>query len=347
MGHELRKAGTRRWIAISIAALLLGAFGIKSCAPDHGGAERVDTEPLPPLPPAPQVNADSLFAYVKDQVDFGPRVPGTSEHRACADWMVATLKRLGADTVIEQNSTAKAFNSKELPLRNIIAQLWPERKKRVLIMTHYDSRPFADHDKDPAKRGEPVLAANDGGSGVAVMLELVRVLAAQPPGVVGVDFFFTDAEDYGQPSNGMDQAGTSETWCLGSQYWAKNPAPKGYTAEYGILLDMVGGRDARFHKEAFSVKTAGHVVNKVWKTAAAIGEGSRFVDQVQYFVGVDDHVYVNQGLGITVIDIIEFNESTRAFNPTWHTTEDNLENIDQATLHAVARTVVEVLWRER
>ena len=349
MGPELRRRkGVMRFVAASLIALLVGVFVFKSCTPDNGRkSPHPEVKALPPLPPTPQVHADSLFQFVKQQVDFGPRVPGTEAHRACADWIVATLHRFGADTVIEQTGTVKAFNGKELPLRNIIAQFHPERKERVLLMAHYDTRPMADKDKNTVRQGEPIPGANDGGSGVAVLLELARVLGATPPGTVGFDLFFTDVEDYGQPTGGMLTSESSETWCLGAQYWARKPVPEGYTARFGLLFDMVGGRDARFHKEAYSMQTAGAVLNKVWRTAAATGHGDRFVNEVKGFVGIDDHVFVNKGTGIPVVDIIEYHPATNAFNPTWHTHDDALENVDPATLRSVAQTATEVLWRER
>lgn len=349
MGPELSKRkGAMRFVAASLIALLIGVFLFKSCAPEGGGRQAPPVTPAQPaLPPTPQVSADSLFAFVERQVAFGPRVPGSDAHRACGDWIVSTLHAYGADTVIEQRGTVKAFNGKELPLRNIIAQFLPERKERVLLMAHYDTRPMADKDKNATRQGDPIPGANDGGSGVAVLLELARVLGANAPGTVGFDLFFTDVEDYGQPTGAITSEESSDTWCLGAQHWAKNPAPKGYTARFGILFDMVGGRDARFHKEAYSMQSAGAVVNKVWRTAAATGRGDRFLNDVKYFVGIDDHVFVNKGLGIPVIDIIEYHPGTNAFNPSWHTHDDALENIDPATLHAVAQTAAEVLWRER
>lgn len=327
--------------AVVVCALL------HACAPDGPETALPDVKPQPEGPPAPQFNPDSAHAFVQRQVGFGPRVPGTAAHKACADWMVMKLKAFGADTVIEQTGTVTAFNGKKLPLRNIIARFHAGRTHRVLLAAHYDTRPMADKDKDEARQGEPIPGANDGGSGVGVLLEIARNLAALPASDVGADLFFTDAEDYGEPTGAMTQNEHSDTWCLGSQYWAKNPQPPGYSARFGILLDMVGARDARFFKEAYSMQTAGQVVNKVWRTADAIGHGDRFVNEVKYFVGVDDHVYINRGRQIPTIDIIEYNEGTKAFNPAWHTHDDDMENIDPATLKAVGQTVLEVVWKER
>lgn len=337
-----------RILAIALIAVLAIFLFFRTCGKKSGEIVAPEArKDQPVLPPAPQFNADSAYAMVQKQVDFGPRVPGTAGHKACADWMVATLLRHGADTVIQQTGTVTAFNGQKLPLRNIIAQFHKERKERILLLAHYDTRPFADKDADPKRQGDPIPGANDGGSGVGILLEIARHLTAHPAEKIGVDIFFTDVEDYGQPTGVMTMEESSDTWCLGSQYWAKNTQPVGYSARFGILLDMVGARDARFHKEAFSVQTAGLVVNKVWRTGAALGYTDRFVDDVKYFVGVDDHVHVWQHLKIPTIDIIEYNAGTQAFTPAWHTHNDAMENIDAATLKAVGQTVLEVVWKER
>ncbi|MBL0129131.1 MAG: M28 family peptidase [Flavobacteriales bacterium] len=310
---------------------------------DHGTGE-VHVVELPPLPETPQIDQDSAYAYVKAQVDFGPRVPGTAEHRACADWMVAKLKGYGA-TVIEQTGTVTAFNGQKLPLRNIIASWNPMAKERILLLAHYDTRPFADKDKE--RVNEPILGANDGGSGVGILLEIARHLSKKEHGP-GIDLLFTDVEDFGEPSGAMGVGENSmDTWALGSQYFSKNPHVPGYTARFGILLDMCGASDARFYREAISMRYASTAVAKVWRTAAAIGYGDRFVQETKYFVGTDDHVAINERLRIPTADIIEFNEGTNAFHPSWHTHQDDMSVIDPGTLKAVGQTVMEVVWKER
>lgn len=347
MGPELRhRKGLVRWIALSMVAILCGAILFKSCTPDKTHDSDTQVKPPPALPPAPVFDADSAYAFVKRQVDFGPRVPGSPAHKACADWMVACLERFGADTVIQQTGTVTVFTGQKVPLRNIIAVFGSTKKDRALLLAHYDTRPFADKDKDPARTAEPIPGANDGASGVGILLEIARQ-AGQHPATIGLDLFFTDVEDFGQPSGGMTLNETTDTWCLGAQYWARNPHVPDYTARFGILLDMCGARDARFVKEANGYQFAGGVLNKVWKTASSLGYGDRFVNDVKYFVGIDDHVWVYQGRGIPTIDIIEFNEGTQAFHPSWHTHDDDLDVIDAATLKAVGQTVTEVVWKER
>lgn len=188
---------------------------------------------------------DSALADIRQQCAFGARVPGSEAHRKCGDWMVARFKSLGLE-VTEQNATVKGWDGKQLPLRNIIASYQPEAANRIIICTHWDSRPWCDNDADSTRHREPVMAANDGASGVAVMLEIMRLLPEIKP-AVGIDFICFDVEDYGAPYWGEEDAPfDGSDWCLGSQYWAQHPHKADYTAEYGILLDMVGGDDARF-----------------------------------------------------------------------------------------------------
>ncbi|MCC6839748.1 MAG: M28 family peptidase [Flavobacteriales bacterium] len=297
----------------------------------------------PALPPPPHFNGDSAYAFVAKQVAFGPRVPGSAAHKACGDWMVAKLKSYGA-TVIEQNAEVTIYSGQKVPMRNIIASWQPEKTDRILLFAHWDTRPMAD--QDPARKNEPIDGANDGGSGVGVLLEIARHLAQQAP-QVGVDLFFTDVEDMGEPHGAMGLGQESlKTWCLGTQYWAKNPHVPNYKARFGILLDMVGSRDAVFPKEAYSMHYAAGIVNKVWKAAATAGHGNRFLSETRQYVGVDDHVFVNE-YGIPSIDIIAYDAATQGFPPTWHTHDDNLANIDKESLQAVGATVAQLVWTER
>lgn len=319
---------------------------IAACQPDSATVQRPETvQPAQPeLPPVPLFNGDSAYSFVSRQVAFGPRVPGTAEHRACGDWLVEKLEGYGG-TVVEQHAEVTLYNGQKVPMRNIIASWQPEKKGRVLLFAHWDTRPMADQDQE--RPNEAIDGANDGGSGVGVLLEIARQLSAQPA-QVGVDIFFTDVEDWGEPHGSMGiRQDSYKTWCLGTQYWVKNPHVPNYKARFGILLDMVGGQDARFAKEGWSMRYAAGIVNKVWKAAAAAGHGDRFLSEVRAHVGVDDHVFVNQGLNIPSIDIIAYDQDSQAFPATWHTHADNMDNIDQESLQAVGATVMQVVWTER
>lgn len=326
------------------ATLLVGATLWAGCNGDGPTSGTTPRPELPALPPTPDFSADSAYAFIRKQVDFGPRVPGTAAHQACGDWLVAKLESFGAE-VIEQTGQVTVYTGQKLPLRNIFARFNPDASERILLFAHWDTRPFAD--KDEERRNEPIDGANDGGSGVGVLLEIARQLAAKEHGP-GVDILLTDVEDYGQPSGamGMDE-NSIDTWALGARYFARNPVMPGYTARFGILLDMVGARDALFYREAISMKYAPAIVNKVWKTAAALGHGGRFIAETKYFVGTDDHVPINELLRIPSIDIIQYEPSTGAFGHYWHTHADNMDIIDRETLNAVGRTVLEVVWKER
>ena len=287
-----------------------------------------------------EFDADSAYNYVKAQVNFGPRVPGTQGHIRCAQYLVDELKRCGVDTVIEQKTTVTAFNGDKLPINNIMGQVNKDAMSRVLLLAHWDTRPWADAEEDKSKHNTPIPGANDGGSGVGVLLEIARCLQIKRP-TIGVDILFVDAEDYGT------SFGAENTWCLGAQYWVNNmPYKQGRVPQYGILLDMVGGIDAKFHREYLSQYLAPSVVDKVWGMASALEYGNVFANQIGGSI-VDDHMYINQ-VGIPCIDIIESqNPQTGSFNPTWHTLDDNMSNIDRKSLKAVGQTVLNVIYNEK
>ena len=290
----------------------------------------------------PAFNADSAYHYTAGQVAFGPRVPNSEAHRACGDWLEAELARFGAQ-VTAQRITLRAYDGTVLAARNIIGSYKPELKKRVLLCAHWDSRPWADADADPKNHRTPILGANDGASGVGVLLEVARQLQAQPA-EIGIDIIFFDAEDYGTHADEKEIA-ESNTWCLGSQYWARVPHKADYMARFGILLDMVGGKDARFHREGYSDYFAKHVVDKVWAAAQTCGYGQWF-PYAEGGVITDDHLPINQIARIPCIDIIGHYPET-GFAPTWHTMDDTMDHIDPAVLRAVGQTVLQVIYNER
>lgn len=300
-------------------------------------------ETLPPLP-TPEFNADSAYAYIQKQVEFGPRVPNTEAHEACAQWLTNKMKELGANVVVQEGKVT-AFDNSVLSIKNIIAQFQPEKNDRILLFAHWDTRPFADHDPDPAKRNNPIDGANDGASGVGVLMEIARHLKSHPTHP-GIDIIFFDAEDYGIPDH-LDIPYKQDTWCLGSQYWGKNPHKKNYYARYGILLDMVGAKGARFYQEQYSLQWASGLVDHIWNTAARIGYGDYFIfDKGGYIT--DDHVYVNKFTGIQTVDIIEFDPTNNSsFGKYWHTHNDNMDIIDKETLKAVGQTVMEVIYQNQ
>lgn len=289
----------------------------------------------------PDFQADSAYLFIEKQVQFGPRVPNTEAHKACSGYLADELKRFGADVKVQEMNLA-AYDKTLLETKNIIGTYNPDSKKRILLFAHWDSRPFADHDPDKNNHQKPVLAADDGGSGVGVLLEIARQLGMKNPGI-GVDIIFFDAEDYGIPEfyTGPYQ---ENSWCLGSQFWAKNPHVPGYKADFGILLDMVGGKNAVFFKEHTSMRYAPAIVDKVWTTARNLGYGKYFINAKGGAI-TDDHEYVIKGRNIPSIDIINYDpESENGFASHWHTVNDDMDNIDKETLKAVGQTVLDVVY---
>jgi glutaminyl-peptide cyclotransferase len=287
----------------------------------------------------PAFQADSAFYFVQKQVDFGPRVPNTPAHQKCAVWLAATFRRLGL-TVIEQKFTAVNFRGISMNAVNIIGQYKPELPRRIVYAAHWDSRFMADY--DPKKKDGAISGADDGGSGVAVLLEMSRLLQQQPADI-GVDFVLFDAEDQG--NDNPEAKNSSETWCLGAQHWAKNPHRPNYMPIFGILLDMVGGANPHFSKEPFSMQAAPGIVEMVWKTAESLGHKQAFVSEMGPAI-TDDHVFVIRDARIPMIDIVNRPTNTAtSFVPHWHTHADNMSAIDKNTLRIVGETCTAVLYR--
>ena len=327
---------------LTLFALILiltrcGGKGVEPRVEEPKGEPSSPTEL--PQKPVPEFNSDSAMVFLKAQIAFGPRVPNTAAHKACGDYLINELRKY-TEAVVIQDANVVAYTGKGLKIRNIMAQIHPNRTDRIMLFAHWDSRPFADRGKPGT--GEPVLGADDGASGVAVILEIARAIHRDTSGgpAPGIDIVFFDAEDYG------DSGGDPETYCLGSQHWAKN-RPLPIAARYGILLDMVGGKDAVFYQEGASVSFAPHVVHKVWTTAHKLGYTPYFKMAQLNGPITDDHYFINTLAKIPSIDIINY-DPTRpmGFPGHWHTANDNLDNIDPATLKAVGQTILQVLYEE-
>ncbi len=304
--------------------------------------------PPPPKPPKPQVNipkfnVDNAYNFVDKQVAFGPRFMNTKAHDDCAKWMAEKLSAFGA-TVIEQKATLKAYNGKDLKATNIIASFNVPQKNRILLCAHWDTRHIADYDPDPSKRDQPILGADDGASGVGVLMEVARILGENGMKDVGVDIVLFDAEDYGQPRDGGGFPQMRDSYALGSQYWARTPHKPGYRAKFGILLDMVGAENARFTMDGTSMKYAPHIMNKVWDVAHKSGYG-RYFSYEKSGELQDDHLYVNTIAKIPTIDIINRQPGDK-FGEHWHTLSDNMDVINKTTLNAVGQTVLNVVYQE-
>ena len=292
----------------------------------------------------PDFKADSAYQFIAKQVAFGPRVPGSEASQNTLQFLVSKLRSYGW-TVTEQPFTAFRYDGQKLQGTNIIAQFQPAIAKRILLSSHWDARSIAD--KDSVRKDEPIDAANDGASGVGVLLEIARNLhEAKTKPAVGVDIVLFDLEDHGEPE---DYTGEHKpnSWALGSQHWAANLVPANYRPYYGILLDMVGGKGAMFPHEGTSMQYAPGIVRSVWATAADLGYSHLFVDQDAFGIS-DDHTAVNEIAKIQMIDLIDLRASNGGFEfgSFHHTHADNLANIDKSTLKAVGQTLLQVLYRE-
>lgn len=296
---------------------------------------------------APEFSGDSAYTFVKKQVSFGPRVPNTPAHRKCGDYLIATLKKYGAEVTVQEFS-AIAYNKTSLAARNIIASINPKATKRIVLASHWDSRHVAD--KDSVNSRQPIDGANDGASGVGILLEVARVLStANPKPSVGIDIILFDAEDYGIPefedrTKFMSAESNVEYYCLGSQHWGKTMHKPGYSAYFGILLDMAGSKNAVFNREGSSLRYAASIGDKVWNIGQALGYGQYFRSAAAPEI-IDDHVYMNEYARIPTIDIIDFSV-TGEFGKYHHTHADNMDIIDKNTLKAVGQTVLQVLYQE-
>lgn len=275
-------------------------------------------------------DADSAYSYVETQVAFGPRTPGSEGHRLCGDWIISKLRGWGYQ-VQEQDFAGQDYHGTKVKGRNLIASRDGASAERILLMAHWDTRPIADHDPQESRQGKPISGADDGGSGVAVLLELARQYALNGS-PVGIDFLFFDQEDGGQSQD-------DDSWCLGSQHWAKHPHTSATKAKYGILLDMVGARGAEFYHEGYSKAYGAPLLRHLWETANKLG-WHKYFKHAEVGALIDDHVPVIKHQQIPCVDIVNYSPTNvKGFGDHWHTHADDLSIIDKETLQAVGQTV--------
>lgn len=322
-------------------SLILVLIAMAACN-NQGGEKKphkqVQQKLLKVLPFSP----DSAYRYVADQVAFGPRVVNSGAHAKCAEYLVRRMRSWSGNVVV-QDGSATAHDGTVLKFRNIISSFGPDGDNRIILAAHWDSRPYADYDPEPANRRKPIDGANDGASGVGVLMEIARQMSISSP-PVGVDIIFFDAEDYGPPQDEPTTAETQHFWGQGSQYWAKQPHKPGYSASFGILLDMVGARNASFLMEGYSMDYAPAIVGRVWDMGTRLGYNAYFIYERAGYI-TDDHVPVNSIRKIPMIDLIHLDQTTNTgFFPYWHTTGDRLDKIDPLTLEVVGRTVLAVVY---
>ena len=328
---------------ITPAVLLVCIPMLFSCGGGKNKKNNTDTTKATSNINIPDFNSDSAYSFIEKQVGFGPRIPNSAAHLKCADYLASKLK-IYSKNVIVQETKVKTFDGNIINIKNIIASFNPETNNRIFIASHWDSRPFADNDPDKKNHNKPIDGANDGASGVGIIIEIARLLNTNNP-TIGIDFILFDAEDYGQPdiSNFPKH---EDTWCLGSQYWANNPHKSDYYAKYGILLDMVGAENATFTMEETSMEYAPDIMKKVWDIAVRTGYSDYFLFSKTGGV-TDDHLYINKIAKIPTIDIIHRDSSTpTGFYKYWHTLKDDMEGINKNTLKVVGQTLLYVIYEE-
>lgn len=339
------KRGRKIWIFITIVLIIAAVtFGIHSILKSSASEKQSDLYMESSMIKT-DFCADSAYLFCYEQCEFGPRIMNSTAHDDCAEYLINKFRDYGLK-VTEQDAMLDGYDGTPLKVKNIIASINPDSPKRILICAHWDSRPWADNDPMESNHKKPVMAANDGASGIAVMLEIARLSSVDSCFMskikFGIDFICFDAEDWGTPQ--WEEEDNPDSWALGSQYWANHPHRSGYTANFGILLDMVGGKGARFYREGFSDYYASGIVDKVWSVANSIGYGNYFINSRGGNV-TDDHKPINEILHIPTIDIVPYYPDCQSssFGPTWHTTYDTMDNIDKDVLSAVGATLLEVI----
>ena len=322
-------------------AFLFLVLTVISCSNSKQDTTTIDKGTEQPAVVVPVFNADSTYSYLKMQVDFGPRVPGTEAHKNCAEYLFEKL-RTYCDTVIIQSAPIKTFDGNTFILKNIIASFNPQAANRMLLSAHWDTRPWADGDS--TDKYKPFDGADDGASGVAVLIEVARQLKENKV-QQGVDIVLFDLEDYGQEQNDERFPQQQNTWCLGSQYWAKNLHVKNYAAQYGILLDMVGGSNAIFPMEGTSLQYAPNQTKMIWDVANQLGYSSYF-SYAQTNPTIDDHLYVNTLANIPCVDIVHYKVELSRYASHHHTHADNISVIDKNTLKVTGSVLMHLLYAQ-
>ncbi len=325
-------------LASHLILFLLFAVAFNSCKTDTKKPVVKDDVTPTNIVERPDFSSDKAYGFIEKQVSFGQRVPGSDAHKTCAEYLESQLSEFGAKVIVQKGSVER-YDGLKMPMYNIIGSYNPNAQKRLLLCAHWDTRHVADQDSE--NKEVPIDGANDGGSGVGVLLEIARQLQIKTP-TVGVDIILFDVEDQGQPDNVRPYK--ADTYCLGSQYWAKQPHVPNYKASNGILLDMVGAKDASFTLEGTSMHYAPKFLRSIWDKAIALKHSKYFLYQRTDPI-TDDHLYVNQIANIPTIDIIQYDYGTRSgFGHYWHTHKDNMDIIDKATLQAVGETVLAVVY---
>lgn len=317
-----------------VLIFLLIAIIAVSCKSDRTPTNNAEEPVVTTRRKVPKFDHERAYANIAKQVEFGPRYPGTEAHGKLIDYLSKTLESY-TDQVIRQEFKVDFLDEKNISATNIIGIVNPGVKKRMLLCAHFDTRKIAEKDEDATRQDDPILGADDGGSGVGIILEIAKIIKEN--GIdIGIDYILFDAEDNGDEG---------KNWCLGSEYWAKNPHTPNYTADFGILLDLVGAKNAEFGKEDASITTAKKYVDKIWTLADRMSYGNYFMN-VESGPVMDDHVNIIRHRRIPMIDIINMSQQNgrTGFDHYHHTHKDNMDIIDKNTVRAVGKVVTAAIY---
>ena len=282
-------------------------------------------------PSGPGFDEDHAFEYLVAQCDFGPRNPGSDGYYACLDFIITELDQSADDIILQEFRYQEQRYRKRYDLQNIIARFNPDASFQTIISAHWDTRPWADSEENRRDRNQPIIGANDGASGVAVLLELAKIMGETPP-PIGVNLVFFDGEDLGVP-------GENETYCQGSRYFAKNlPIPRPNEA---INLDMIGDKQLHIPVEKYSLEYNPNLVRYLWGRADDMGLDA-FDITPQYAI-YDDHIPLYEIAGIPAIDLIDFKYPNPYAN-FWHTMNDVPENCSAESLEQVGKLMVDYIY---
>lgn len=325
--------------SLSIAVIPILLFS--GCTKNADRSNRTESQVMTFQAPAtyPEFSGARAFELLKAQVAFGSRSPNTVGHARCLDFFMNHLESF-ADSVFKQEFSMQGYDGERLSLKNVIASFRPEMKTRILLCAHWDTRPHADKETEEDKKRQPIAGANDGASGVAVLLHIAELLRQSPP-PVGVDLVLFDGEDYGRE-------GDEGMYCLGSKYFAASLDP-GYKPQFGILLDLVGDKEAFFPIEGHSAQYANDVVNLVWNSAERLGM-KQFIRKKSGAI-LDDHIALNKTGGIKTINIIDLDlvghADTNPRRKYWHTLSDTPDQCSPETLGQVGKLLLYLLFGHR
>jgi len=312
-----------------ISLILMISFAGCSQKENKNPLPATKTEKREPLK-IPAFDGTNAIRYLTRQTDFGPRTPGSVAHDQCLLYLVSEMEKF-AEAVNRQDFSHKGQDGKNIAMTNIISSFNLKATTRILLLAHWDSRPFADEDPEPRNRTKPVLGANDGASGIAVLMEIARHLKQQSP-AVGIDMLFTDGEDYGK-------RGDNKNYLLGSRYFAKNISP-GFKPAFGILIDMIGDAQLEIPKDQYSLRYAPEIVDLLWSKARELGI-YQFSDKLQGWV-IDDHLPLNE-IGIKTVDLIDFSYPDES-NRYWHTVQDTPDKCSAESLEAVGKVILHIIY---